>query len=130
MATRVTVDEVAAILPGVVSDNEELQPYIDVATLIVTEELALAGHSSDRLKQIELYLSAHFAVITLERGGMVKQKVGDAEETYQVPGFNTVGLVTTRFGQQVVILDSSGKLAALSQKPVKAIFRVYGDPTP
>lgn len=129
MTARVLPVELAQIYPGVVSEVDDLQPFIDSAHLMVDEELSTSGHSEARLKEIEKYLAAHFAVITLERGGMLKQKIGDAEEMYQSPGFNTVGLVTTRFGQQVVILDTTGHMAAIAQKPVKAIFRVVGDDT-
>lgn len=127
MTARVSTAELAQIYPGMVSDVSALQPYIDSANLLVNEELLTVGHSEARLKEIEKYLAAHFAVITLERGGLLKRKAGEAEDTYQSPGFNTVGLVTTRFGQQVVILDTSGKLAAIAQRPVKAMFRVMGD---
>jgi len=126
MPARVLPIELAQIYPGAVTAVDELQPFIDSAHILVDEELLSAGLSAARLKLIELYLAAHLAVVTLERGGLVKQRIGDAEEIYQVPGFNTIGLVTTRFGQQVVILDTSGKMAALSQKPVKAVFRVIG----
>lgn len=127
MAARNLPAELNQIYPDVVENVDELQPFLDSAHLLVQEEISSVGHSEGRMKLIELYLAAHLAVITLEKGGLVKQRIDDAEETYQVPGFNTVGLVTTRFGQQVVILDTSGKMAALSQKPVKAAFRVYGD---
>lgn len=127
MTARVLPAELNQIYPGVVTEVDDLQPFIDSAHILVQEELSSSGLSEDRLKLIELYLSAHLAVITMERGGLVKQRIGDSEEMYQVPGFNTVGLVTTRFGQQVVILDTTGKMAALSQKPVKARFVVYGD---
>ena len=125
---RVLPADLAQIYPDVVEDVDSFTPFIETANLMITEELGSSGLSADRLKKIELYLAAHLACITLERGGLMKRKVGESEDTYQTPGFNTLGLVTTRFGQQVVILDTTGKMAALSQKPVKAMFRVHGDP--
>lgn len=124
MPARVLPLELSKIFPQGVEDHDELQPFIDTAHLIVDEELLNAGHSESRLKLIEMYLAAHLAVISLERGGVVKKTIGEAEETYQSSNQNTTGLVTTRFGQQVITLDTSGRMAAITQHPVKAVFRV------
>ena len=123
---RITAVELEQIL-SVDVDNTDLLPFIEVANLLVNEELASSGLSEDRKTQIELYLAAHFAVITLEKGGLTSKKIGDAEETYQAfnaRNISVVGLSATRFGQQAILLDSSGKLGALSSKPVKAQFKV------
>lgn len=117
---RVTNTEVQELVPT----EEDCTQYITVANLIVTEELDNAGLSTDRLKQIELYLSAHFAVVTLERGGLQRQKIGDADDTYKAQSWDDRGFMSTRFGQQAVTLDPTGKLGAMTKAAVKAEFRV------
>lgn len=123
---RITATELKQIYTTSISDGA-LQPFIDAANLLVNEELSASGLSDDRKKIIELYLAAHFTTITLEKGGLLRKKIGDAEEEYQA--FNSrniqvLGLTATRFGQQALLLDTSGKLGALSAKPVKAQFKV------
>lgn len=106
MALRVTVDEVAAILPA---DNQpaNLVPFIDTANLLVDEDLAGKGLSAARLKEIEKYLAAHFATVT---SGEIKwRKVGDATDEY-VKATMAAGLKGTTFGQQAISLDTSNTL--------------------
>ncbi len=110
------------------ADEGDLKPFIDAASMLVTEELSSSALSADRLKMIELYLSAHFALISLERGGLIRQQIGNSEEWYQNPGQNKTGLTATRFGQTAVLLDTSGVLGAISEKPIKALFRVVESP--
>lgn len=122
---RVTEEEVEAILPPGLAGND-LTTFIDTAHLLVNEELASAGLSADRLKQIELYMAAHFAIVTLERGGLTRQKIGESEDFYQAWTNAELGLQATRYGQQASMLDSSGKLAALAKGTLRAEFRVIG----
>lgn len=117
---RVTDSEVKEIIVT----TTDTSPFITTATLIVDEELLGQGYSAARLKQIELYLAAHYTALTVERGGISKQEVGDGSESYQKISSRFNGLSTTRFGQQAIMLDSSGILGGLSNKPVKAQFRV------
>lgn len=119
---RVTAAEVKVIFPT--TDGQDMASFIASATLLVDEELVGAGLSEARLKQIELYLSAHFASITLERGGLTKQKIDDAEEDYKNIAATSTGLLATRYGQQAVALDTSGALGGMTKSPVKAQFRV------
>jgi hypothetical protein len=94
-----------------------------MATVIVTEDLAGKGLTDDRLDAIELNLAAHFAIISLERGGLIRQKVGASEEEYApVNGKNS--LSTTLFGQQAAALDTSGALAALTAPALRARVEV------
>lgn len=105
---RVTEEEVKAILDTTLT----LTAFITTANLLVTEELEGSGYSEARLKQIELYLSAHFACLKDPR--LSKQKIGDAEDTYQVSKLG-MGLEGSSYGQQVLALDSNSILANLSK---------------
>ena len=117
---RITVVELQKTYPT----TSDLTPFVEVANLLVTEELAAMGYSVERLTKIELYLAAHFALITLERGGLTRQKIGDSEDFFQAWTNTEIGLAATRFGQQVLILDTSGKMATLGGTKLKAQFSV------
>lgn len=104
----------------------DLTPFIVTADILITEELANAGLTIARLTEIEKYLAAHYACISIERGGLSRQRIGESEDYYKTIDPSTIGLSSTRFGQQAIMLDGSGTLGALSEKPVKAQFRVVG----
>lgn len=120
MAVRVTSDEVKEVF----STSRDVSTFITTANLLVDEELVGQGLSTDRLKQIELYLAAHLAYSSIKFGGLKKQRAGDAEEEYRGPTGTALGLLTTPYGQQAVSLDSTGTLGTLSKSTVKAEFRV------
>jgi hypothetical protein len=104
------------------SDSTDFSSFITTADLIVTETLANSGLSDARKKQIELYLAAHFAALTKERGQVTFSKNGEASEYY---GFkSTEGLGLTRYGMQAVALDTSGILADATNPKPKAQFQL------
>lgn len=106
---RVTEAEVQAIMEDYPDD---LDPYIAVATLLVDEELDGLGMSDSRLKEIERWLSAHFAATATPLAKA--EGVGKISQTLQ-RGRDGEGLATTQYGQNAIALDSSGTLAALSK---------------
>lgn len=118
---RVTDAEVKSLI----DTQRDTSPFIDTASLVVTESIAPKGLSDDRLRQIELYLAAHFTTLAEERGGLAMSRTGDSEERYAVGDLGR-GFNMTRFGQQALALDSSGALASLSTSAgkLKALFKV------
>lgn len=114
----VTDSEVKAVI----DTKRDTTPFIDTADLLITEDLAGKGLSAARLKQIELYLAAHFVAVTEERGNMTRHRKGDSEEQYQMEIGS--GLMLTRYGQQAINLDTSGTLRTLAKKGQDALFRV------
>ena len=104
----------------------DLEPYIQTAELVINEDLSDKGLSDDRLNSIALYLSAHFAAVALERGGIVRESMGgDYSISYKdAEGSGAFG--STRFGLQAMALDTSGTLSTLSRSSerLKAEFRV------
>ena len=98
--------------------------FITTAHLIVTEDLGDAGYSSDRQKQIELYLAAHFTALMEEGGGITRRRMGDSDESYALVKGN--GLMMTRYGQQAMALDTSGILKGLNNTSLPALFTVVG----
>lgn len=121
---RVTSQEVKDFIPDTIGPNSDAaRPYIQVATLLVDERLSGKGLSDNMLKTLELFLAAHFATLSLERGGLTVKEVGDAREEYQLLGQNNFGLASTRFGQQAISMDATNTLASLAAGK-KALFRL------
>lgn len=116
---RVTSPEVKLVFPS----DRDLNPFITTASLLVDEELVGTNQSSTRLKQIELYLAAHFAALTEEGAALTSTRTGKSEDEY-APGIFGESLRSTRFGQLAISLDTSGRLAMLSSTKGKAVFRV------
>lgn len=111
------------------SDYEEveeasLQGFIDAADLVVTEDLAGTTLSQERKDLINKYMAAHFTVVAIERGGLVRTKTGESTDTYREGSDSDRGYYLTRFGQQAVALDTSGTLALNASPTGKAEFRV------
>lgn len=117
-------------VPGDVLDTS-LQTFLDIASLVVTEDLSGAGMSAARLKQIELLLGAHFALLLTERGGLTSSRAGDDQDNYTSlsPLGNSAirGYQLTRYGQQAMMLDSSGILTKTSNQKLPAKFAVIGN---
>lgn len=104
----VTEQEVQAIMPDYPDD---LSPFIAAAHLLVDEELDDTVLSAARLKEIERWLSAHFAgtytpLATQESATVVAQTLQR--------GLNGRRLETTQYGQNAVALDTTGKLKQIS----------------
>jgi hypothetical protein len=114
----------ADLPPVLVVPDQVLEVFAGMARLVRAEDFAASSLSSDRLDMIELNLAAHFAIVSLERGGLTSQTVGTSEERYRLISDRAYGLSSTRFGQQALALDSTGVLSALSSSPLKAQFRV------
>lgn len=107
---RTTSDAVNAIIET--DGTTSLVPFIEAASELVTEHCAAPGTLTDeRLAMIETWLAAHFYAIRDMRAA--SEKAGPAGASYQYE----VGLVlaNTMYGQQAMLLDSTGGLAVLSK---------------
>lgn len=122
MTSRVTAGEVKEIITTSVSDDIVFTNHIATANLLVDTHLSISGLAGPVLKQIELYLAAHFVSLTEERGGLTRSKMGDADESYA--NVYKEGFRSTRYGQMALALDSTGTLTRTLQTRVKAEFRV------
>ncbi len=116
----VTSEEVANLIGKAGTDTCQ---YIEVAHILVSENLSNSGLSDNRKKLVELYLAGHFATISLKNGTLKRKKIGEAEEEYVSPEVGK-GLLSTHYGQQAVMLDESGILGALTTSTTKALIRV------
>jgi len=111
---RVTQTEVRTTSQLDAVYNAAIDAAIVVATTLVDEHLLTLGYSAATLKNIELYLACHFAVLSAEKGPLAANRIGEVQERYH--DIYGKGLNASRFGQQAILLDSSGKLAELSAK--------------
>jgi len=107
---RVTEEEVQAIMEEYPDD---LTPFMTVASLLVEEELVPIGVlSDDRLKEIERWLSAHFAAVRTPLA--TQEGAGPVTQSNQ-RGSPGKGLASTQYGQNAISLDTTGTLAALAE---------------
>lgn len=123
---RVATAEVAAMtsLPeqaaGLIAES------INVAATLVNENIT--GLSEATMRSLELLLAGHFAVLGWEKGPLAAVRIGEAQERYH--DIYDKGLSATRFGQQAILIDTTGTLGEMSrkaEKPMqKAEFQVVG----
>jgi len=114
---RVTKDEVRAIIVtnSTTIDDTALDSFINTANTFVTATLGSSTSlTSGQLKDIELYVAAHFVGIKDKR--ITSEKTGDASAKYE--GKTEMGLKFTRYGQMAIMLDTSGTLAKVSSGKV------------
>jgi len=120
MAARVTDADVKGIID--VPASRDTSSIIDVANRYVDKYLLPEGLTEVELKDIELYLSAHFVALTVEHGGLVSEDVGDSSQSYA--NVYKSGIRSTRYGQMAISLDSTGKLASVGSGTLRAEFKV------
>ena len=112
---RVTPAEVKAIMEDYVDENK-LLPFINTAHRLVDETLKEStDYSDDKLKDIELWLSAHFASSTLYRMPYRREALGTAV-AYKMSASS--GLASTPYGEQALQIDDKGLLKDLSKNRI------------
>jgi hypothetical protein len=121
MANRTTATEVRVVINTDLLDAD-VTSFIDIANELVTAELGTSGLSATRLEHIELFLSAHFVAIRdKDEGRVVREYVSDEARIDYIDNFGRA-LEGTSYGQQALILDTTGTLSNLGK--LRAQFRV------
>ena len=106
---RTTATKVNAILEEAVA-VATVDEFITSANLVVTNILGTDTTLSDDLKaDIERYLAAHFITSTIAR--MAAQAGGGPAPSVKFTGEWKMGLLSTPYGQHVLFLDTTGKMA-------------------
>jgi len=114
---RVNQAEVKAIIS---TTEIDIQPFITAANLVVTNNLSSSGYDVATLKEIERWLAAHFLAVSKEASStVVEHQVGDSRIRYPESSLGA-GLKGSRYGHQVLLLDTNGLLAALGK--VRAVI--------
>ena len=109
MAVRVTATEVKQIMDDIDLSTTIIDVYIKSANTFVNT--VLGDGTTDILKEIERWLTAHMIASTRERMAL-KETAGTASVTYT--GVYGEALKSTSYGQMVLTLDTTGSFAALS----------------
>lgn len=109
MAARVTATEVKAVMDNCTLLDATVDIFIAAASEVVTQVLAGTTLGTVLLKEIERYFTAHMIASTLHRTTS-EEKLGDASVKYT--GKWDKKLESTPYGQIVLILDTSGKMAS------------------
>jgi len=108
MAVRVTDVEVKEIMDTSIAT----MPFIVAANLIIdntlSAEIAAGDFGAETLKEIERWLAAH--MVAARDPQIAREQTGDAAATYQ--GKFGDDLKSTSYGQRVLLLDHTGKLAS------------------
>lgn len=114
MAARVTAAEVREILPESQLTDVQVSAFISGATVLVDSAIGSSSELSDDLKkEIERWLTAHMIATTVERMA-VREGAGGASITYT--GQFGSELSASPYGQMVITLDSTGRMASLGGK--------------
>lgn len=112
---RTTATEVKQILDDSELTDAIVDAYIIAANVLVTEALGDSGLGSTLMEEIERWLTAHMISSTRERMGK-KEEAGGAKIEYT--GKYGQRLSSTDYGQMVLVLDTTGKMASLGGKAV------------
>lgn len=110
-AATATIEDVQDILDTALDENI-LAAFINAANAIITDRLTGRGLSAAVLTQIEIWLAAHLA--TSREQQAESEDLPDYRVKYQ--GKFDLGLNNSRYGQMVLLLDSSNSLASAGQK--------------
>ena len=101
-------DPVDADVKAILDTSLTTTTFITAAVLVVDHHLGDAGLAVALLFEIKRWYAAHLVAI---RDPLVTEmKVGDTTAAYQ-RGKAGMGLESTQYGQQVLALDPTGRLA-------------------
>lgn len=112
----VTEAEVREIAPELDADLT-LTPFIATAESVITAHCSSLGVTQRAV--VDRWLSAHFAFIALGRAASEKADVVGQAYQYKVGLF----LENTMYGQQAMLLDTTGGLAALNARMKKGLAK-------
>lgn len=117
MALRVSDAEVKEIIE---TDIDDVTPFITAANLAVNDALSGEGLAAARLKEIERWLAAH--LVAMRERQVASEGMLDSSVSYG--GKFGMGLEFTQYGQQVNMLDPTGKIASLSKSKRAVVMKV------
>ena len=115
MAIRVTADEVREIKDDISASNAIIDTFIVEASAIIDSVFSNDSTISDTLKKgLERWLTAHMLSMSISRTTS-DEKLGEA--TVKYTGKWGLNLQATPYGQMVLTLDITGKMANLGKSP-------------
>lgn len=96
-------------------DDITIDAFITGANIMVTETLGGEGISDALLEEIERWTTAHMIASTRERQA-VEEEAGPARQRF--PNRFGMGFNQSTYGQMVISLDTTGKMAKAWTKPI------------
>ncbi len=111
MITAITREQLAEVKDNLLEDKD-VTVFINMAHLLVSEELAAAGYSDAKLTMIEQWLAAHFYSIWERK--TYSESADGISATYESKINYFFKL--THEGQMAMSFDTLGILAALDDK--------------
>jgi hypothetical protein len=115
MAYRTTPEKVAAIVET--DEDDDLEPFIEAANSLVNDVCLNSSYTESKLTMIEKWLAAHFYCVFRPRSQ--QEVTSKIQDTYE--GKVDLRLQVTKYGQQVLILDTAGNLAGLNNSAGKIL---------
>lgn len=119
-----SVAEVRSIITTSLTDDQ-VTAAIETATLVADGCPSIALMDATRQKAIVKWVTAHFISVQDEvkpsSRTLASKSIGDASESYVNASLGEQ-LRSTRYGQQALLIDTSGCLATIGQR--KAFIRV------
>jgi hypothetical protein len=110
---RTTEDRVALLIQYDRTFVTDLQPFIDDASLIIDNVVAIAPIPADNLLElVERYLAAHLVMVT--SGQVSMEKVRSLQVQYGT--LLDKGFAITHWGTTAMMLDTTGRLAAFNTR--------------
>jgi len=110
---RTTDDRVALLIQYDRTFITDLQPFIDDASLIIDNVVAIAPLPTDALLElVERYLAAHLVMVT--SGQVSMEKVRSLQVQYGT--LLDKGFAITHWGTTAMMLDTTGRLAAFNTR--------------
>ena len=92
-------------------DSCEVEAYIKTSSVFVEVHLESYNLDDDLMEEMERWIAAHFIAATREQQ-LEEGEAGTAKGIFQ--GKSGMGLASTQYGQQAVMLDPTGTLAKLT----------------
>ena len=122
---RTTPENVKQIIE--VEQGVDHSPFIDAASSIVTEVATgvkgpAVPYIFETLELIERWLAAHFFTNFDPR--LESEKTGEASGKFR--GKTEMGFTSSLYGQQAMLLDTNGGLAALNRKNLRKATAAEG----
>lgn len=118
MTLRTSVGAVALIVKANIAiagnDLSGLAPFVELANNMVTRLCTASSYDDATLELIERWLSAHFYAVRDKTIQRAAQSAGETSDTFDLQ--LVVGLGSTMYGAQVMIIDSAGNLAAADRR--------------
>lgn len=123
MANRVTSDEVKEII----DTSLTVDAFITAANLIVTNHLTDSDLGTSTLKEIERWISSHLVAINDPK--IKSETIGKAKQDFSIGPLGK-GLEFTSWGQQALLLDTSGILRGVGKTRAKIEAINFSDYSP